>query len=118
MFKNSLETKQNCIINFADARPIATAWVTYDVCVRKDFVLEPGKTYTLANSRANPGISILEHLSNNKHNIKLIETTSMTPIDDISIHIDNIGPWRKTLGHPTANDHQLIAKQIIEQYKL
>ena len=52
------------------------------------------------------------------HNIKLIETTSMTPFDDISIHIDNIGTWRKTLGHPTANDHQLIAKQIIEQYKL
>ena len=52
------------------------------------------------------------------HNIKLIETTSMTPFDDISIHIDNIGTWRKTLGHPTANDHQLIAEQIIEQYNL
>lgn len=52
------------------------------------------------------------------HTIKLIETTSMTPVDDISIHIDNIGTWRKTLGHPTANDHQMIAKQIIEQYNL
>ena len=52
------------------------------------------------------------------HNIKLIETTSMTPVDNISIHIDNIGTWRKTLGHPTANDHQLIAEKIIEQYKL
>jgi hypothetical protein len=53
-----------------------------------------------------------------KHNIKLIETTSMTPVDDIIIHIDNIGTWRKTLGHPTANDHRLIAEQIIEQYNL
>jgi hypothetical protein len=52
------------------------------------------------------------------YNIKLIETTSMAPVDDINIHIDNIGSWRKTLGHPTANDHQIIAKQIIEQYKL
>lgn len=52
------------------------------------------------------------------HNIKLIETSSMTSVDGISIHIDNIGSWRKTLGHPTASDHQMIAKQIIEQYNL
>jgi hypothetical protein len=75
MYKNSAETKQNCIVNFADAKPIAASWVTYDVCVRKDFVLEPGKTYTLGNGKANPGISITEHLSNNKKNIKFKNVT-------------------------------------------
>lgn len=75
MYKNSAETKQNCIINFNDAKPIAASWVTYDVCVRKDFVLEPGKTYTLGNGKANPGISITEHLSNNNKNIKFKNVT-------------------------------------------
>lgn len=51
-------------------------------------------------------------------NIKLIETTSMVPVDNISIYIDNIGQWRKTLGHPSNKDHQLIAEQIIKEYKL
>ena len=45
MHKNSAETKQNCIINFAEAKPVAATWVTYDVCVRKDFDFEPGKKF-------------------------------------------------------------------------
>lgn len=50
--------------------------------------------------------------------IKLIETSCMYSVDDISIHIDNIGNWRSTLGHPTKDDHQEIAKNIIKAYKL
>lgn len=75
MYKNTLETKQNCIINFEEAKPVAIAWFTYDVCVRKDFVLEPGKTYTLGNVLTNPGKSITENLNNNNKNIKFKNVT-------------------------------------------
>lgn len=49
-------------------------------------------------------------------NIKLIETTSLESVDDISIFIDNIGKWREGINHPSNFEHQLIAKRIIEQY--
>lgn len=75
MHKNSAETKQNCIIDFAKAKPVAATWVTYDVCVRKDFDFEPGKTYTLGHGKANPTISLTEHLNRNNKNIKFKTVT-------------------------------------------
>ena len=53
-------------------------------------------------------------------NIRLIETSAMMepPADISMVNLNYVGNWRKTLGHPTREEHQEIAKQLIEIYKL
>ena len=70
LYKHTETTKQNCVINFETAKPIAVTFASYDVCVRKGFVLESGKTYTIGNAKFNPTKSIIDHLNNNNKNIK------------------------------------------------
>ena len=50
-----------------------------------------------------------------QRNFKLIETSSMDNTLDLHIkhNLDNFGTWRKGLGHPTKEDHQQIAQQIL-----
>jgi hypothetical protein len=51
------------------------------------------------------------------NNIKLIETANLEPIDDVAIYTDTIGQWRDIrIAHPNKLEHEIIAKQIIEQY--
>lgn len=53
----------------------------------------------------------------NSKNIKLIETANLEPEDDIKIFTDDIGKWRDIrIDHPNKLEHEIIAKQIIEQY--
>ena len=70
LYKHTETTKQNCVINFETAKPIAVTFASYDVCVRKGFVLESGKTYTIGNAKFNPTKSITDYLNNNNKNIK------------------------------------------------
>jgi len=70
MYKNTAESKTDCLVNFAEAKAVAAAWTTYDVCVRKGFALESGKTYTIGNGKFNPTKSMTDHLNNNNKNIK------------------------------------------------
>lgn len=50
-------------------------------------------------------------------NIKLIETANLEPEDDIKIFTDDVGKWRNfRIDHPNRLEHEIIAKQIIEQY--
>ena len=70
LYKHTETTKQNCVINFETAKPIAVTFAAYDVCVRKDFTLESGKTYTIGNAKFNPTKSMTDHLNNNNKNIK------------------------------------------------
>lgn len=49
-------------------------------------------------------------------NIKLIETANLEVVDDIKILTDNIGKWRSRIAHPNKLEHEIIAKQIIEEY--
>ena len=50
-------------------------------------------------------------------NIKLIETANLEPEDDIKIFTDDTGKWRNfRIDHPNQLEHEIIAKQIIEQY--
>ena len=50
-------------------------------------------------------------------NIKLIETANLEPEDDIKIFTDDIGKWRNfRIDHPNKLEHEIIAKQIIEEY--
>lgn len=52
------------------------------------------------------------------NNIKLIETTWNESIDGIGVNIGMISDWVNECRHPTKQEHQLIAKQIIDYYKL
>ena len=49
--------------------------------------------------------------------IKLIETANLEAVDGINIFTDDIGKWRNyRIDHPNKLEHEIIAKQIIEQY--
>lgn len=75
MIKNTVVTKQNCIINFEKAAAIAVTYAPYEVCVLKGTKLEPNRTYKLGNNKFNPRGSILEHLNRNKLGIKFTDVT-------------------------------------------
>lgn len=45
--------------------------------------------------------------------IKLIETSCMGDVSDIQFNLDKFGTWRHGLGHPTRQDHEQIAQQIL-----
>jgi hypothetical protein len=48
-----------------------------------------------------------------RRQFKLIETCCLGDVFDIPIKLDNFGTWRQGLGHPTKEDHQQIAQQIL-----
>lgn len=75
MIKNTVVTKQNCIINFEKASAVAVTYAPYEMCVLKGTKLEPNKNYKLGNNKFNPKASILQHLNNNKSGIKFTEVT-------------------------------------------
>lgn len=75
MIKHTETTKQNCIIDFEKAKPIAVTFSAYDVCVAKGFELKPGTELTLGNNKFNPQISQLSHLNGNNKNIKFKTVT-------------------------------------------
>lgn len=45
--------------------------------------------------------------------VKLIETCCLGHVQGVSIDIDDFGTWRTGLGHPTKQDHEQIAQQIL-----
>lgn len=75
MIKHTKTTKQNCIIDFEKAKPIAVTFSAYDVCVAKGFELKPGAKLTLGNNKFNPQISQLAHMNANNKNIKFKNVT-------------------------------------------
>jgi len=48
-----------------------------------------------------------------KHNFKLIETGCLSDYPHIKFNLNNFGTWRNGLGHPTKQDHEQIAQQIL-----
>lgn len=46
------------------------------------------------------------------YNIKLIETCCLSPVMGIT-NLDDFGTWRQGLGHPTQQDHEQIAQQVL-----
>ena len=52
------------------------------------------------------------------HKIKLIETCWDGEIEGVDINIGLISPWASECRHPTKEEHALVAKQIIDHYKL
>lgn len=75
MFKNSKESKQNCIINFEKATPVAVTFSSYDLCVLNGRKLESGKTYKLGNNKFNPQKTQLEEFNKNRYKIKFENVT-------------------------------------------
>jgi len=75
MIKNTNVTKQNCIINFEKAAPIAVTYAPYEVCVLKGTKLESNRTYKLGNNKFNPGGTIRDELNKNKMGIKFTDVT-------------------------------------------
>lgn len=75
MIKHTETTKQNCIINFEKAKPVAVTFSAYDVCVAKGVELKPGTELTLGNNKFNPQISQLSHMNGNNKNIKFKNVT-------------------------------------------
>ena len=75
MIKHTEITKQNCVINFETAKPIAVTFASYDVCVSKGVELEPRSTLILGNVKFNPQISQLTHMNGNNKNIKFKNVT-------------------------------------------
>lgn len=51
------------------------------------------------------------------YNIKLIETCCIDSVPGIEIDLNNFGQWRQGTGHPTKEDHQQIAIEIISKYE-
>lgn len=47
------------------------------------------------------------------HKVKLIETCCLGDVKDVIIKIDDFGSWRMGMGHPTKQDHEHIAQQIL-----
>ena len=75
MIKHTETTKQNCIINFETAKPVAVTFSAYDVCVAKGVELKPETALTLGNNKFNPQISQLSHMNGNNKNIKFKNVT-------------------------------------------
>ena len=75
MFKHTETTKQNCVIDFETAKPIAVTFASYDVCVSKGIELKSNSTLTLGNVKFNPQISQLSHMNSNNKNIKFKNVT-------------------------------------------
>jgi hypothetical protein len=75
MIKHTETTKQNCIINFEKAKPVAVTFSAVDICVAKGFELKPGTELTLGNNKFNPQISQLSHMNGNNKNIKFKNVT-------------------------------------------
>jgi len=50
--------------------------------------------------------------------VKLIETSWSDIIGGVDIRIDTISPWVNEVRHPNRQEHELVAKKIIEAYKL
>jgi tripartite-type tricarboxylate transporter receptor subunit TctC len=75
MFKHTQTTKQNCVIDFETAKPIAVTFASYDVCVYKGVELKNGAELTLGNIKFNPQMSQLAHMNNNNKNIKFKSVT-------------------------------------------
>lgn len=70
MIKHTETTKQNCVINFETAKPIAETFAGYEVCVAKGVELKNGTELTLGNIKFNPYISQLTYMNGNNKNIK------------------------------------------------
>ena len=51
-------------------------------------------------------------------NIKLIETCWSDDVEGVNINMSNFGPWLSELRHPNKLEHELIAQDVIKQYKL
>lgn len=75
MIKHTETTKQNCIIDFEKAKPVAVTFSAVDICVAKGFELKPGTELTLGNNKFNPQISQLSHMNGNNKNIKFKNVT-------------------------------------------
>lgn len=75
MIRQTETTKQNCIIDFEKAKPIAVTFNSIEVCVPKGFELKPGTELTLGNNKFNPQISQLAHMNANNKNIKFKSVT-------------------------------------------
>jgi len=75
MIKHTETTKQNCIIDFEKAKPVAATFSAVDICVAKGFELKPGTELTLGNNKFNPQISQLSHMNGNNKNIKFKNVT-------------------------------------------
>ena len=75
MIKHTETTKQNCIIDFEKAKPIAVTFSAVDICVAKGFELKTGAELTLGNNKFNPQMSQLAHMNGNNKNIKFKNVT-------------------------------------------
>jgi tripartite-type tricarboxylate transporter receptor subunit TctC len=75
MIKHTETTKQNCIINFEKAKPVAVTFSAYDVCVAKGVEIKPGTELILGNNKFNPQTSQLSHMNGNNKNIKFKNVT-------------------------------------------
>jgi hypothetical protein len=69
MYRNSVKSKQNCVVDFAKAKAIAVTFAPYDICVKKGVVLKPGSKLLFGNNKFNPQDSQLEHMNANNMNI-------------------------------------------------
>lgn len=54
----------------------------------------------------------------NLHKIKLIETSWDSDIEGVDINLGHISSWVKEGRHPTIEEHDMIAKIIIDRHKL
>lgn len=75
MIKNTIVSKQNCIINFEKAAAIAVTYSPYEFCVLKGTKLEANRIYRLGDNKFNPRNVILQHFNNNKSGIKFTGVT-------------------------------------------
>jgi len=75
MYRNSKKKNQNCVIDFAKAKPIAVTYAPYDICVRKGVTLKPGSNLLFGNNKFNPQASQIEHINANNMNITFKNVT-------------------------------------------
>ena len=75
MYKNSKKTKQNCIINFKEAKAIAVFYAPYEVCVLPGTSLKANGRYKFGNNKFNPQVDQLKLINTNKQGMKFTTVT-------------------------------------------
>jgi hypothetical protein len=70
MYKNTEKTKQNCIINFDQATPIAVIYAPYELCVLPTTKLTANGNYKFGNNKFNPRFTQLDAMNSNKQGMK------------------------------------------------
>lgn len=76
-YRNSLRTKQNCVINYDDARIVFQARMPYQLCHKPglDLSAQGGKRLSFGNTKHNPQIDQLADMNSNKYGIEFYTVT-------------------------------------------